>query len=283
MNTQNLVLDVSKESTQTQVITIGQGDKAATRIHATIYDNGEALAGSGYTANFCMRLPGMADYFKASAGNVTDGAINYTVDEEHAAAKAGFTDECYFEILQGNALIASTSRFAIRVLRAVEDGAELTPGWTTDVQNAIDDAEDAAAEARQAAAQAHGMPTGGAAGQVLQKVSGADYEASWASVGKDNATLSDISITASTGFAVSITEATFIDHIAFLTISVTPESSIVANRFNTCATVTGIKYGFMDFLTTRAAINASGVLGFTHNTALPAGTAFYLYLIALVE
>lgn len=199
MNTQNLVLDVSKESTQTQVITIGQGDKAATRIHATIYDNGEALAGSGYTANFCMRLPGKADYFKASAGNVTDGAITYTVDEEHAAAKAGFTDECYFEILQGSTLIASTSRFAIRVLRAVEDGAELTPGWATDVQNAIDDAEDAAEEARQAAAAAHGIPTGGAAGQVLMKSSASDYAVQWADYQKS---LSNVNIYEASNFTI---------------------------------------------------------------------------------
>lgn len=282
MNTQNLVLDVSKESTQQQVVTIGQGDKAATTIRATVYDNGMLLSGS-YTARFCMRLPGKADYFTASAGNVSNGVVTYQVDEAHAGAKAGFTDECYFEILQGSAVIASTNRFAMRILRNVEDGAELTPEWKTDVQAAIDAAEEAAEEARQAAAAAHGMPTGGAAGQVLQKLSGTDYDASWASVGKDNATLSDISITANTGFAVSITEATFIDHIAFLTISVTTESALNANSFNECATVTGIKYGFMDFLTTRAAINASGKLVFTRNTILPANATINLYLIALVE
>lgn len=135
MNEQHISLDISKPSGVSQVVCIGQGDKAGTTIVASIYDNGVAFPLSGKTAKFDMRLPGGAGYVRDSACTVSGNKITYVVDEKYCASVAGITDDAYFEVLQGTSVIASTQRFSVRVLRSVLDGATPAESW----DNAIDE------------------------------------------------------------------------------------------------------------------------------------------------
>lgn len=141
MNEQHISLDVSKAPNVTQVVRIGQGDKGGTTIVASIYDNGIAMSMAGMTAKFCMRTPGNG-YVEDESVTVSGSTLTYVVDEEHCASTAGYTDECYFQILQGTTIIASTSRFAMHVLRSVSDGTEPSRAWTNGIEEWLEDASD---------------------------------------------------------------------------------------------------------------------------------------------
>ena len=134
MNTFNLNLDLDKRGGVAQWVTLRQGDHNGTELRATIYDHG-TQAGGGYTCRVSIRLPGAGDEYYRETATYTNGVAVVTVDEEYAAAIVGVT-EGYFELLQGDAVIASTESFGVRILRSAQDGA--VPGDKYD--SAIEDA-----------------------------------------------------------------------------------------------------------------------------------------------
>lgn len=134
MNTFNLNLDLDKRGGVAQWVTLRQGDRRGTELRATIYDHG-TQAGGGYTCRVSIRLPGEGNEYYRETATYTNGVAVVTVDEEYAAAIVGVT-EGYFELLQGDAVIASTESFGVRILRSAQDGA--VPGDKYD--SAIEDA-----------------------------------------------------------------------------------------------------------------------------------------------
>ena len=135
MNTQRIELDISKPDAFTQMVTIGQGDKAGTTIVATIYDNGTLADLDGMDARFECRLPDGHSYVRDVNCTVSGSEITYVVDEEHVASVAGATDEAYFVILDGTEEVYSTNRFRLKVLRSAHDGAVPAEDW----DNAVDE------------------------------------------------------------------------------------------------------------------------------------------------
>lgn len=175
MNVQHVTLDLSKERDLSQVVTLGQGDKAGTTIVAHIFDARESVSLTGMTARFEMAIPGKRTYFRSPDNlTVSGNTITYVVDEEHAAATAG-RGEGYFSILSGSTVIYSTARFSVVVLPSASDGASLNRAWTNgidvalvevneaidaanqaveDVSDAVEDAETAVSAAEQAVTDA---------------------------------------------------------------------------------------------------------------------------------
>jgi len=151
VNTQHIDLDISKSPTMPQHVRIGQGDSAGTTIVATIYDNGVAATLTGMSARFCMRLPGGMQYVRDSGCTVSGSNVTYVVDEEHCAAVKGRTDEAYFELLASGSVVYSTNRFTVQVLRGVTDGAVPGEPYDTEIERAINRANEAAEAAEEAA------------------------------------------------------------------------------------------------------------------------------------
>ena len=138
MNEQHITLDISKAADASQVIRLGQGDRAGTTIVAEVYDNGVAFDLTDKDARFLMRLPTGSYYVRDSDCTVSGNVITYVVDEEHCCARAGFTDCAYFEVLVGMTVIASTQRFGIEVLRSALDGADAGESYDTAIDDLIE-------------------------------------------------------------------------------------------------------------------------------------------------
>lgn len=169
MNTYNIKLDLKKEPLyslgtlggESGVVTLRQGDKQGCRINADLYDHGERFKQTGLTAFFVMDLPDHAHYYHAPA-TYSDGTVSVIVDESYAASVPGNTDNAYFELMQGSTVIASTQSFRVRVLKDARDGKSVPESYDSAIQDAIDNANDAAEEAREAAGgtQVAVIPTG---------------------------------------------------------------------------------------------------------------------------
>ncbi len=151
MNEQLLHLDISKRPDASQTVRVGQGDRSGTTIVADIYDNDVAYSLTGKTVRFLMRLPGGRYYMRDSDCTVSGNRVTYVADEEHMCAIAGYTDSAYFEVAQGATTVASTQRFRIEVLRSALDGTVPGESYDTAIEEAIDNANEAADEARAAA------------------------------------------------------------------------------------------------------------------------------------
>lgn len=166
MNTYSLELDLAKGPLHTlkpnlSTVTLRQGDRQGCTITADIYDHGDRFTEAGLTAFFVMDLPDHAHYYRDEA-TYEDGTVTIVVDETYAASAAGTTDNAYFELLQGDEVVASTESFRVIVLKDARDGK--TAGETYDplieqklneMAEAIASAE-AATEAAQEAASRMG-------------------------------------------------------------------------------------------------------------------------------
>ena len=139
MNEQLVTLDLCKDGRKEQYVRIGQGDKSGTTIVATVYNNGVQVALGGLTPRFKMRLPYNAGYVEGAC-TLSGNSIRYVVDEEHCAAVPGTTSVAYFELLQGDSVIASTSRFNVIVLPDASEGVDPAKAWTNGVTEFLDDA-----------------------------------------------------------------------------------------------------------------------------------------------
>lgn len=158
MNTYNIKLDLEKGPLyslgtlggESGVVTLRQGDKQGCRINADLYDHGERFIQTGLTAFFVMDLPDHTHYYRAQA-TYSDGTVSVIVDESYAASAPGNTDNAYFELMQGSTVIASTQSFRVRVLKDARDGKSVPESYDSAIQEAIDNANAAAEEAREAA------------------------------------------------------------------------------------------------------------------------------------
>lgn len=138
MNTQTITLDISKQAAQTPVVTIGQCDSSGTTIKAKVYDNGIAADLDGMNAMFEMRLPDGKSYVRDGNCTVSGNEITYVVDEEHCAAVEGYSDECYFDILDGPSVIYSTARFRVVVMRSAHNASIEATSWDSEVDALIE-------------------------------------------------------------------------------------------------------------------------------------------------
>lgn len=144
MNIHRIDLDVSKDTPPQEPVTLRQADRSGTTIVAKVHDNEQAASLTGMSARFCVRLPDGRHYVRDEGCTVSGDTITYVVDEARVAAVAGRADHAYFEILDGETVVYSTGDFALRILRAVTEGA--TPGETYDgaIEAAIAACEEAA-------------------------------------------------------------------------------------------------------------------------------------------
>lgn len=180
MNEQRINLDLFKHQTPRSCIALGQGDHNGTTLVATLYDNGQPLDTTGVTAvHLVMRLPTGVTYYREQAtlsGNVATVVIN----EARAAAHVGTVRDAYFQIMSGAEVVASTSRFDVRILRSALDG--LTPGENYDsaIEHALDAMADAA-EAESARVAAESSRISAEQGRVAAEISRTSDESSRAS------------------------------------------------------------------------------------------------------
>lgn len=138
MNTQTITLDVTKQAAQMPVVAIGQCDSSGTTIKAKVYDNGIAADLDGMDAMFEMRLPDGKSYVRDGNCTVSGNEITYVVDEEHCAAVDGYSDECYFDILDGPSVIYSTARFRVVVMRSAHNASIEAQSWDSEVDALIE-------------------------------------------------------------------------------------------------------------------------------------------------
>ena len=138
MNTQRLSLDISKVVTGTQYARFGQDDSSGTTLIASVYDNGESFDLSGMTAVFCMKLPGKMFYVRDEQCTVSGNEITYVVNEEYCCAVSGMTDVAYFEIHQGDSIIASTGRFKVDVLASARSGSYIGGSYDPYIQSELE-------------------------------------------------------------------------------------------------------------------------------------------------
>ena len=151
MNTFNLTLDLAKaKQRQQQTIFVRQGDQNGTTIVATITDHGVAASTTGLTARFSMRLPDGTHYYRKDA-SLSGNVATVTIDEAQAASAVGRTDVSYFQLLQGSTVVASTESFTVIVLPDALADATVPESYDSAIQEAIDNANEAAEEAREAA------------------------------------------------------------------------------------------------------------------------------------
>ena len=118
MNTYVMALDLAKGPTPTPSglcgVTLRQGDHNGAAIVATLYDHGEPFDAGGLDAYLVMELPDRAHYYREQAA-VDGSTVSVTVDERYAATATGRTDLAYFELMDGETLVASTESFSVDV------------------------------------------------------------------------------------------------------------------------------------------------------------------------
>lgn len=154
MNTYNLRLDLSKDPLYTRPneaggVTLRQGDRSGCTIVADLYDHGERFTTSGLSAYFVMDLPDHAHYYREQA-TYSAGTVSVTVDERYAASVAGWTDNAYFELLQGGTVIASTQSFRVHVLADARAGHTAGETYDSAISELMGDLADAIAAAEAA-------------------------------------------------------------------------------------------------------------------------------------
>jgi len=146
MNEQYMALDVSKEPAYPPAIYLGQGDKSATTLITSIYDNGEPLDLSGnVTVKLIMRSPDDLSYYEVG-GTIDGSTATFLIDETYAASVSGTTDTAYVEVNFRNIEIVSTNRFRVVILESAEEGVGPSRAYHNGIFEAIDRAN-AAAEA----------------------------------------------------------------------------------------------------------------------------------------
>ena len=161
MNTYHLDLDLQKGplynlgnlGSDYGGVTLRQGDRQGCTIIADLYDHGERFTQTGLTAFFVMDLPDRTHYYRAPA-TYDAGTVTVLVDESYAASVPGNTDNAYFELLQGSTVIASTQSFRVRILKDARGGKTAGETYDSEIQEAIDAANTAAANVATAIANA---------------------------------------------------------------------------------------------------------------------------------
>lgn len=144
LDIQCISLDISKQPTPQQV-RLGQGDANATTLIVKVYDTGDEYDLDGYGVRLATRLPNSDNYYGVN-GTAQGNVATFEIDETYAAATHGFDGYGYVEVLDGDTVICSTSRFQLVVLRSAEDGADPSTAYSNGIIEATERAI-AAAEA----------------------------------------------------------------------------------------------------------------------------------------
>lgn len=144
LNVQEVSLDITRRPTPQQV-TLGQGDANATTLIVKVYDTGDEYDLDAYGVRLATRLPNSDNYYGVN-GIAQGNVATFEIDETYAAATHGFDGYGYVEVLDGDTVICSTSRFQLVVLRSAEDGADPSTAYSNGIIEATERAI-AAAEA----------------------------------------------------------------------------------------------------------------------------------------
>ena len=144
LNVQEVSLDITRRPTPQQV-TLGQGDANATTLIVKVYDTGDEYDLDAYGVRLATRLPNSDNYYGVN-GTAQGNVATFEIDETYAAATHGFDGYGYVEVLDGDTVICSTSRFQLVVLRSAEDGADPSTAYSNGIIEATERAI-AAAEA----------------------------------------------------------------------------------------------------------------------------------------
>lgn len=145
LDVQRISLDISKQPTPQQV-RLGQGDANATRLIIDVFDDGIAYSLTNYNVRLSMHLPNDGGYYQVN-GTKSGNTATFDIDERYAATTYGFDGFGYVDILNGETVICSTSRFQLVVLRNAADGVELSEQYINAVEDAVNRANEAAAAA----------------------------------------------------------------------------------------------------------------------------------------
>lgn len=142
LDVQRISLDISKQPTPQQV-RLGQGDANATRLIIDVFDDGTAYSLTNYSVRLSMHLPNEGGYYQVN-GTKSGNTATFDIDERYAATTYGFDGFGYIDILNGDTVICSTSRFQLVVLRNAADGVELSEQYINAVEDAVNRANEAA-------------------------------------------------------------------------------------------------------------------------------------------
>lgn len=144
LDVQYISLDISKQPTPQQV-RLGQGDANATQLVVSVYDEGIAYSLDSYSVCLEMRLPNSDTYYSVD-GTRSGNVATFDIDETYAATSYGFDGFGYVDILSGDTVICSTSRFQLVVLQNAQEGADPSTAYSNGIIEAAERAI-AAAEA----------------------------------------------------------------------------------------------------------------------------------------
>lgn len=144
LDVQSISLDISKQPTPQQV-RLGQGDANATQLIVSVFDDGEVYSLDDYSVRLAMRLPNSDNYYEAQ-GSADGNVATFEIDETYAATSYGIDGFGYVDVLDGETVICSTSRFQLVVLRDAQDGADPSTAYSNGIIEATERAI-AAAEA----------------------------------------------------------------------------------------------------------------------------------------
>ena len=142
LDVQRISLDISKQPTPQQV-RLGQGDANATQLIVDVFDDGVAYDLSSYSVRLLMRLPNDGGYYDVD-GTKSGNTATFEVDESYAASVHGFDGYGYVDVMNGDTVICSTSRFQLVVLRSASDGVEVSQQYSDAINDAIERANEAA-------------------------------------------------------------------------------------------------------------------------------------------
>lgn len=144
LDVQYISLDISKQPTPQQV-RLGQGDANATQLVVSVFDDGIAYSLDSYSVRLEMRLPNSDNYYSVD-GTRSGNVATFDIDETYAATSYGFDGFGYVDILSGDTVICSTSRFQLVVLQNAQEGADPSTAYSNGIIEATERAI-AAAEA----------------------------------------------------------------------------------------------------------------------------------------
>ena len=144
LDVQYISLDISKQPTPQQV-RLGQGDANATQLVVSVFDDGIAYSLDNYSVRLETRLPNSDTYYSVD-GTRSGNVATFDIDETYAATSYGFDGFGYVNILSGETVICSTSRFQLVVLKNAQEGADPSTAYSNGIIEATERAI-AAAEA----------------------------------------------------------------------------------------------------------------------------------------
>lgn len=143
MNRYDIVLDLDKSRTYRRYgpVVLRQGESEACQIAATITDHDAEMETDGLTPYLAAQLPS-GDYYRQT-GEWEDGVAVVTVDESRFASVTGRALMAYFELRDGDELIATTQDFPMKTVAEVTGNGEIAEPYDSLIEDAVTRANDA--------------------------------------------------------------------------------------------------------------------------------------------